>query len=187
MTWAIVPMKRYGEAKSRLAPILSPAQRAAFARETFLSVLACVAAEVDGVLVATDGEDVAADARAHGAEVLLDAEGRVPLRAVVDRAVRHLVAPGRARVAVVLADLPELGRDDVRALLAPSGKVVAPDAAGLGTNALVVPLGTEVRTAFGSGESFRLHREGTTVVRRDGLATDIDTPEDWYRWRASRA
>ncbi len=177
MIWAALPVKSFERAKSRLAPSLSPERRRSLARSMFLHVGRTVAPEVDGVLVATDGDEVAMLAAGLGFDVLRD-EGPGRLAVVVDRAVETLA--GRAVSALVLmSDLPEVSRPDVRAML--GGPCIAPDQAELGTNALHVPIGTS--TSFGHEDSFRRHIERLQfdVVRRPGLAQDIDQPEDLWR------
>lgn len=71
--WAIVPAKSLQRGKSRLRPVLDDRDRTHFARALLEHVLDVLAAcELDGLLVATDGDDVAALAAARGAHVLRD-------------------------------------------------------------------------------------------------------------------
>lgn len=177
MIWAVLPVKSFQRAKSRLAPSLSPDRRRALARAMFLHVGDVVAAHVEGVLVATDGDDVAMLAAGLGFDVVRD-EGPRPLAEVVDRALDSLT--GRASSALVLmSDLPNLSAEDVGAML--GAPAIAPDRAGLGTNALHV--GVAARTSFGHDDSFQRHlgRLTLVVVRRPGLAHDVDHPEDLRR------
>ena len=58
--WAIVPAKSLPHGKSRLRPVLGDEERARFARRLLEHVLDVLGAcALDGVLVATDGDDVA--------------------------------------------------------------------------------------------------------------------------------
>ena len=77
--WALVPVKSFARAKSRLAGVLGPAEREALARSMFEHVLRVLASsgEVGGVTVVTDGDDVATLARSLGAAVMRDAARRV--------------------------------------------------------------------------------------------------------------
>ena len=86
------------------------------------------------------------------------------------------------------ADLPQLTAEDCTALATlPAGAIgIAPDRHGTGTNALSLPLpdASGFQFAFGS-DSFARHRAeaarlGLSLVeiRRPGLATDIDEPDD---------
>ncbi len=84
---------------------------------------------------------------------------------------------------IIHADLPLLASGDVETLLAEagnSGGAIAPDRFGTGTNALALADSSGVMPAFGEG-SFSRHRAlfpDAAIVRRAGLATDIDTPDD---------
>ena len=90
------------------------------------------------VVVVTDGDDVAAVARARGLRCVRDG-GEPPLRVAVDLGLSHARADDAALV--LMSDLPWLTVADVDALLAGADRtavVVGPDAHGLGTNALAL-------------------------------------------------
>jgi 2-phospho-L-lactate guanylyltransferase len=107
---------------------------------------------------------------------------------------------GAARLLIVPADLPLLRPADVAALLGASsvlssreGAVIAPDAAGAGTNALVLAPPDALLPRFGI-DSYRAHvsqaearRVPCATVRRPGLELDLDTPADMARLLASGA
>lgn len=170
ITWAIVPMKSFARAKSRLSGVLGPAEREALARDGFERALDAVEGLVDGVLVLTDGQDVVEASRGH--RVLCDLPG-AGLGALVNRGLEHLDAE---RALVLMADLPDIVAEDVRALLQ-HRHAVAPDRHNLGTNALVLPLPGSA--CFGHDDSFLRHlRRAPVVVRRPGLALDLDLPDD---------
>src|SRR4051812_46514147 len=93
--WAVVPVKGFARGKSRLEGALPRAEREQLARDFCDHVLDAVeaSAALAGVLVLTDCAEVAAVARARGAEVMRDAcEG--PLSALVDAALASLAARG---------------------------------------------------------------------------------------------
>ncbi|GAA0325616.1 2-phospho-L-lactate guanylyltransferase [Sphingomonas oligophenolica] len=95
---------------------------------------------------------------------------------------------------IIHADLPLLARADVEALLdaaVRTGTAIAPDRHDRGTNALACRAGMVVEPRFGP-DSFALHRRSVpegAIIRREGLALDVDTPEDLElveaapRWR----
>lgn len=184
--WALVPARTFRTGKSRLA--LQPG-RAAIARALFDRVAGVLSRSdaIAGVLVATDGPDVAAAARRHGADVLLD-DGPAPLAAIVDRGLAALASRGVSAAVVVMADLPLLAAHHVDALgaaLAGADLVLAPDRDELGTNALAVRLPAPLATRFGHRDSFARHLATagaaglrTAVVRAHGLAFDLDLPAD---------
>lgn len=80
------------------------------------------------------------------------------------------------------ADLPLLTRDDIEAVLDAAGKMgaaIAPDQPGTGTNAIALADGRGFVPRFGPG-SFARHRAelaDAAIVRREGLASDLDQPE----------
>jgi 2-phospho-L-lactate/phosphoenolpyruvate guanylyltransferase len=195
-TWALVPAKGFDRGKSRLAPALSDGARAAFARQLFDHVVATLTAAgvLDGVLVATDAPEVAAAARAHGAEVRMDAGATTtprPLANVIDAGLHDLAARGAEAALVLMADLPRLGVDDVRALVAALDAhdvvaVLADD--GCHTNALGLAPPTRLPTAFGRADSFAAHVAAArasgarlALVDNPHIAFDVDGPADHER------
>jgi len=185
----LVPAKAFSRAKARLHPVLAAPERAALARGMLEHVLVAVAgsAGVRAVTVVTDGDEVAAVARAHGAFALV--ERGTGLSAVVDAGLADLAAPEGDPVLVLMADLPLLVPEDVDALVgALSGDsfVVAPDRHGLGTNALGLGRGARRSASrFGRVDSFDAHLAAArsagldpVVVRTRGLGWDVDVPGD---------
>ena len=73
-----------------------------------------------------------------------------------------------------------------------SGVALAPDHTGTGTNALGLALPTAFRLQFGAGSCARHQLEAArigrpaTLVRRPGLAFDVDEPADLEALRAAR-
>lgn len=169
---AIVPFKTAGRRKTRLAPVLSAAERDHLAQALFDRVIAVL----DAV-------------PAVGLITVLSAAppSRADLRWLPDRG-RGLNAELQAlEIAgprlIIHADLPLVTPDDVGALAAAGrgGGAIAPDRHGTGVNALALDEGVSLAFRFGPG-SFARHREQAAVrlavVDRPGLALDIDTPED---------
>jgi 2-phospho-L-lactate guanylyltransferase len=197
--WALVPAKAFERGKSRLTPALDDQARAAFARALFDHVLATLTASgvVDGVLVATDSPVVAAAARAHGAAVLSDSPGAATLAAVVDAGLGELARRGAATALVLMADLPRLDADDVRALVAAAAThdvaIVRADD-DRHTNALALTPPGCLSTSFGRDDSFDAHLAAAraaglrvAVVDNARIAFDVDGPEDHARLVASTA
>jgi 2-phospho-L-lactate guanylyltransferase len=188
-TWALVPAKSFARAKSRLAQRLGQAQRADLARAMLEHVLATLGAckAIAGVLVVTDGDDVAAVASAHGAAVVRDA-AHPPLGSIVDAALLDLRARGADASLVIMSDLPKLVASDVAELaskMATADVVVAPDLRGEGTNALGLRPPDRFPTAFGTRDSFARHlglAEAAglrlDVHRSPGLGFDVDELAD---------
>jgi 2-phospho-L-lactate guanylyltransferase len=187
--WAVVPVKCFAHGKSRLGDVLTDPAREELARSLCEHVLATLAecAEIEGVLVATDCAQVARFAEASGALVVRDvAVGS--LAQVVDHALGVLALRGAGAAVVLMADLPLLAADDVRALVAALDRtpiVVAPDRGGHGTNALALSPPDRIATCFGSEISFDRHVARAesaaipfSVHHAEGIAFDLDLPAD---------
>jgi 2-phospho-L-lactate guanylyltransferase len=197
--WAIVPAKSLVRGKSRLRSVLADDARAAFARGLLEHVLGVLQrCELDGVLVATDGDDVAELAAARGALVCRD-RGTRSLADVVDGALADVAARGAAAAVVLMADLPRVEPADVTALfgaLDDHDVALVRDHQGRHTNALAARVPIPFATCFGSPESFAEHRAAavarglrTTIVDSERIAFDVDGPADLAaaspRYRAS--
>jgi 2-phospho-L-lactate guanylyltransferase len=188
-TWAVVPVKRFGLAKQRLAGCLAPAERAALAQLMLEHVLDTLAATrgLGGVLVVSADEQARMRARDHGFTVLDE-----PTPGGMDAAVR--CAAGwlcRRRIASMLvlpSDLPAITPLDIQALLrahadAPAA-TIAPSRDGDGTNAMLLTPPHALAPAYGVGSCARhiaAAREGGLRLRRLerwALALDIDLPSD---------
>jgi 2-phospho-L-lactate guanylyltransferase len=180
-----VPVKSLERTKSRLAAILSPAERAALSVAMFEGVLdACVAQKGWETWVVSPGEGVLDVAVRRGARAILD-QGNSLLAAVgqVERA-----AAGRASaLAVVLADLPFITDRSLGAALARGRShplVAVPADSDGGTNMLFRRPPTVIPARFGRS-SFRQHRleayrAGVTLqeVRSPEVGFDLDRPVD---------
>lgn len=188
--WIVVPSKGPFRGKSRLAPVLAPRRRAelvaCLARRTL--GCACAVASPERVVLVSESPDLARTARTMGASALADRGD--DMNAAIALAARLI--PAEADLLVLPADLPLLRPRDLRALLdAPAGCVIAPDERGEGTNALLWRRGAARIFAFGPG-SFAAHRDAASrqgiaaaIVRRPGLAFDLDLPEHLDRLAAA--
>jgi 2-phospho-L-lactate/phosphoenolpyruvate guanylyltransferase len=194
--WAIIPAKSPARGKSRLRPVLADRERVRFARQLFEHVLdVATRCELGGVLVATDGEDVAALAGARGAQVLFDT-GDQPLSRVVDRALAEIASRGAGAGVVLMADLPWIEPGDVHALLGALDEhdvALVRDHLGRHTNALAMAPAGAMLTCFGLDDSFAAHCQAArradlrlAVVDNDRIAFDVDGPEDHLRFMRPR-
>lgn len=184
-TTAVVPVKGFAHAKTRLRVVLGDAEREALARRLAERVVSVVSGCVDEVVVATDCDTVAAWARAKGLGAVRDPAGAA-LSAVVDAALAKVRSDAAL---VVMADLPRLGPEDVEAALAALARVavvLGPDAADRGTNLLGLRPPSALATCFGHDDSFERHARvaasrSVEILRRPGIAIDVDRPEDLGR------
>ena len=174
----LIPVKRFEEAKGRLAPALSPRRRAALARTMAEHVVRSAGSLP--VAIVCDDRAVAAWARDLGALVIWE-PGR-GLNGAVHEGVRHLAEAGTGLVVVAAGDLP-LAEDLVWATRY-AGITIVPDRRHEGTNVLAVPTDVHFEFSYGPG-SFGRHLDQARqlgvpvrVVNAPGLAWDVDLPAD---------
>ncbi len=188
--WLLVPVKPFAESKSRLAPPLDGAARAALSRNLLQRLLRSAqdAAIFAGVLVVSRDPAVRACAAAWGAEPLV--EEVADLNAALEQARRTALERGAESILVLPADLPLVNADALRALVAaaPAGRgiVINPSDTG-GTNALLQRPANALPFAFGV-ESYAHHCTmadalglAVLVRRAPELAFDVDLPDDLRR------
>jgi 2-phospho-L-lactate guanylyltransferase len=196
-TLAILPVKRFELAKTRLSKQLQPPQRRALAEAMVVDVLRALTATpaLAAVVLVTNESSVAAVGEAHGATVLADpSESGQSAAALVG--VRYAIAGGYARALLVPGDCPALDGATVAALLEhaapPPAVTIVSDRHGSGTNALLLTPPDAIEPAFGP-DSFARHaraaaRAGAAwrVASPPGLLLDIDTPDDLAALRAAQ-
>lgn len=194
-TLAILPVKRFELAKTRLGGALRPDARRTLARAMVADVLDALLGSpvLDGVVVVTNEAPVAALAAGAGARVLRDPhESGQSAAALVGIAQAH--DEGYERVLLVPGDCPALDGAAIEALLAaasppPSVTAVA-DRHGEGTNALLLAPPAAIEPGFGPGSLERHRARAAAVgaawrtVELPGLLLDIDTAEDLAALRA---
>ncbi|MBX3529014.1 MAG: 2-phospho-L-lactate guanylyltransferase [Rhizobiaceae bacterium] len=188
---AIVPCKPFRLGKSRLAPVLSPAERAALCESFLAGTLARLGAmsrKLDVLVLTSDpvAEALAAKAGAHTLDdrgLGLNATLRLARAATAGTASRFLVLP----TDLPCADAAALGR----LLDRDAEMVIAPDRAGTGTNVMALGKAAFRDFPFAYGlDSYDRHLAAAAeggwragVVRDPALALDIDTPDDLASWR----
>ncbi len=185
--WLLVPVKPFGEGKSRLAEALSPGARTTLSQAMLAHILHSVQATnlLAGVLVVSRDQQALAQAEQAGAQILL--ENGHDLNDALTQASQQAVAYGAEAILVLPADLPLLTPDDVQQLYtlgaAQPGVVITPSPDG-GTNALLLHPPGVIEFAFGPG-SFERHRQLAHLAKRpvqvfesSTLALDVDWPED---------
>jgi 2-phospho-L-lactate/phosphoenolpyruvate guanylyltransferase len=185
---AILPVKRFGAAKQRLAETIDDERRAELVVAMLRDVLEAIgdARSIERTIVVTSEPRAAAPAREVGAEIVPD-----PEKGGHSEATLAGIARARdfgAECAVLLAgDCPLLDPRELERLLTgiPHSYVaVVPDRHGTGTNALALAPPDAIRPAFGEGSCARhvaaARAAGVpfAVERLDSLALDLDTPAD---------
>jgi 2-phospho-L-lactate guanylyltransferase len=191
-TAAILPVKRFARAKSRLGEGVAAELRARLARAMVADVLQALAgtASIELTIVVTCEPSMAQTAREHGAQLLEDTAEQGQSAAVM-LGVQRALADGFERVLCVPGDCPALDPGELAALLAdgeragPGGSVVVvPDRHGTGTNGLLLTPPDTIVPAFGPGSCAR-HRALAADAGVDcrlahpaSLLLDIDTGAD---------
>lgn len=187
---AVVPVKRFADAKQRLAPGLDDERRQALAAAMLADVLEAIGAARSierTILVSGDplAQEIAAEARAT-VEVVPDPadEGHsVAAEAGIVRA----EADGASCVVLLPADCPLLAPRELDRLLTgvpATYTAIVPDRHGTGTNALVLSPPGAIEPAFGEGSRERHVAAARAagipfeVEEVASLALDLDTPAD---------
>ena len=187
MLVAAVPIKDLVNAKQRLVPTLTGAERAALAAAMLEDVLgALMAARLDHVWVVTHEPAVATLARAHGAEPLSEDANRGHTAAVA-RAQAEATRLGARVFLTIPGDVPCVTVDEIRRLAeaaAAGAPVFAPSRSGLGTNGAALSPPDAMPLTFGE-PSFARHLATARhrgleprVLALPGLGLDVDAPED---------
>jgi 2-phospho-L-lactate guanylyltransferase len=191
--WAAVAAKGEVGGKRRLSDLLNDAERAALSLAMLDDVIDALVQveEIERVLLVTPDPGLAARYAGDRVQVVADEAGDSGLRTdslnpAFQMAQR--LAEGTATDLLLLpADLPLVGSNDVGALMRAAedaGVALAPDRADDGTNAMLLRPPSILRPSFGE-QSFGRHRHvaeqdrlSVTIVRRPGLALDLDRPTD---------
>ena len=185
---AILPVKRFGAAKSRLADSPAAALRPDLAEAMLTDVLTAIAGSrlIERVIVVS-GEPLARTAaEAAGADWLDDPHDRGHSEAAAI-GVAAATEAGAACVALLPGDCPLLDSAELDAALeriAPGVAAVVPDRHGSGTNGLLLAPPDAIGAAFGPGSRERhleLARTAGVAGRVEeipSLALDLDTAGD---------
>ena len=195
--WAVVPVKPFTQAKSRLASILSPVDRALLSRSFLRHVLdaAQSAPSVAQIVVVSRDAEALHLAEERGL-IALSEEWR-GLNQALAQATRRIAEQGAGALLILPTDLPLVEPDDIEALWALAldepAVVIAPARRGGGTNALLVRPPGILSYRFGPG-SFNAHCAQARaagiplfVVRSPHLALDVDSPDDLAAMRTGTA
>jgi 2-phospho-L-lactate/phosphoenolpyruvate guanylyltransferase len=195
--WAIVPVKPFTQAKSRLKSVLTPPERAALSREFLIHTLQVLALvpEIRRVLVISRDTAALTLAREHHARTVTES-GTPDLNTALRRATEAVVGLGAHALLILPTDLPLLSAEAVQGMVVEPGMepavVIAPDRRQTGTNALFVRPPGLIEYAFGH-DSFQLHqawaeRAGARVriFHSPAIELDVDVPEDWTLCQAQR-
>jgi 2-phospho-L-lactate guanylyltransferase len=186
--WAVLPVKSLQAAKQRLAGVLSAGERQELFRAMLEDVLSALAASrrLAGILMVTGDAAARGLGERYGARVLA-AEDRGHT-AASSLGARALAAEGMDGMVQVPADVPLVTPVDIEALLDAHGLAPAvtlnPSRDQRGSNTVACSPPDLLPLRFGDDSFFphlRCARDlgiEPQIVKRPGLALDIDTPDD---------
>ncbi|MDX6682425.1 MAG: 2-phospho-L-lactate/phosphoenolpyruvate guanylyltransferase [Solirubrobacteraceae bacterium] len=198
VTFAILPVKRFGAAKVRLGDELSGGTRRALAEAMVTDVLMALrrTKSVAEALLVTSEPAAEAIGRGYGANVLYDGQEAGQSAATLI-GIAHAIEEGATRVLLVPGDCPAVDPAELEALLdrPTTGRsvVIVPDRHGSGTNALLLTPPNVIEPAFGP-DSRQRHEQAAaaakvpcTVEHVETLALDVDTADDLAALRVALA
>lgn len=185
---AVLPVKRFGAAKQRMAGGITGGQRRDLAEAMVADVLEAIsqARAIERTIVVS-GDPIAQElAAAAGAEVVPDPEDAGHVEAAL-AGIARAEAEGAERVVLLAGDCPLLDPRELDRLLTgvPGNYVgVVPDRHGTGTNALLLSPPYAIVPAFGEGSRDR-HVEAARqagvpfgIEELPSIELDLDTPAD---------
>lgn len=187
--WAIVPVKPLHRGKSRLAGVLSEADRYALNISLLVRTLEVLKASRSIYQVALVSRDPAALAIGDDCDVeVLREEGDPGLNPALQSAARQISSVHPDGLLILPADLPLIQPADIDALAdlaaTPPVVVIAPDRHGSGTNALLLKPADQIEFTFGLG-SFSRHCQAVRslgvdlrIADQPAVGLDLDMPED---------
>ncbi len=192
---AVLPVKRFGAAKQRLAAGITGGQRRDLAEAMVGDVLEAIGrARAVERLIVVSGDPIAQELAAEvGAEVVADPEDGGHVEAA-QAGIARAEAEGAERVVLLAGDCPLLDPRELDRLLTgvPGSYVgIVPDRHGTGTNALLLAPPDAIAQSFGPGSRERHEQSAAAsgarwrVAEPRSLVLDVDTAEDLAVLRAA--
>jgi len=189
-TAAILPVKRFAQAKQRLGASVADPLRLDLARAMVGDVLAALAetASIERTVVVTGEPSVAEEASTQGA-IVIDDTTQSGQSAAVTLGVERALGEGIERVLCIPGDCPTLEPSELETLLGASANdgaeiVIIPDRHRTGTNGLLLTPPDAISPSFGP-DSCERHRTlalaagvPSRIERPQSLLLDIDTGDD---------
>jgi len=183
----LVPVKNLVDAKQRLSSILSSEERFVLAQTMCEDVLQALAHWQSRPAVAVVTSDSFARELAARFNFEVIADDNSGETNAIEMATAVCLERGATSTLVVPADIPLIESSELQKIVdsaPPRGAVLAPDAAGRGTNAAWRAPGNLFPLRFGN-DSFLPHLAAAkatglpwVVLKLPGIARDVDRPED---------
>jgi 2-phospho-L-lactate guanylyltransferase len=186
--YAALPVKEFTNAKQRLSPLLTEAQRSSLAAIMLQDVLAALAdAALAGILVNTLDPLATELAHRYGARVITD-DARSGHTGAVAAMARTLTREGAPGMLALPGDIPRVTATEINTLIAAHRPApsftIAPAHDELGSNGVlclppeVMPLRFGDNSYFPHLDTARRRAIEPTIVPLPGFALDIDHPDD---------
>ena len=181
--YAIIPVSKFKNAKTRLSPFLSEEEREKLLKVMLHDVTDTLKKHVDKIFIISRDEDVLSYAKSLNLDTILEDENS-NLNKALTQAMKY--CKGKARkIIIVPSDIPLIGKTNIQMIIDASKKldfIIVPSKGG-GTNMIIMkPLA--IRTRF-EGFSYKEHvqaaeRKKLNPQVHDSLfmALDVNTAED---------
>ncbi len=181
--YAIIPVTKFKNAKTRLSPFLSEEEREKLLKVMLHDVTDALKKHVDKVIVISRDEDVLSYAESLNLETLLEDENS-NLNKALTQAMKYCKGKVR-KVLIVPSDIPLIGKTNIKILIDASKNldfIIVPSKGG-GTNMIIMkPMA--IRTKY-EGFSYQKHlkeaeRKKLNPQVHDSffMALDVNTAED---------
>ena len=182
-TYAIIPVSRFSQAKTRLSPTLTPLERENLLKSMLKDVITTIKDSVDEVVVISSDKDVLDFVNTLNV-VCLTEEGKTDLNGALMQAV-NWCSEHAYQVLIIPSDVPLIRKSQAQEMveLADKWPVIIAPAKGGGTNALLIPT-KGVQTKFGDCSFFQHLKEAEKsglhryIYDSFYLSLDVNTAED---------
>ena len=181
--YAIIPVSKFKNAKTRLSPFLSEAEREKLLKVMLQDVTDTLKKHVDKIFIISRDEDVLSYAESLNLNTILEDENS-NLNKALTQAMKY--CKGKARkIIIVPSDIPLIGKTNIQMLIEASKSldfIIVPSKGG-GTN-MIITKPMAIRTKF-EGLSYKKHLKAAEQNKlnpqvHDSLfmALDVNTAED---------
>ena len=185
-TAILIPVKELSEGKSRLSSILSVEQRQLLVMGILKRVIMASNASIASKVIVIGGGDKIKKQTEDMSAIWVNSQG-CDLNSDFLKALTKLEQDGFS-VAYLPADLPEISKEDINAILNFSGEegifTFVPSSSDGGTNAMLIPKGLGFKPLLGK-DSFNKHIDWVkksnyqyNIFKPKTLLRDLDTEDD---------
>jgi len=189
--WAILPVKPLSQSKTRLAHIISPAERAALTQHLIEQTIETLqkSPAINQILVVSRDDLVLDIAQRYHAHTFTES-APYELKTAVTQATKYATLHAVDYILIIPADLPFLQAHEIQNILdkvsSSESCIICPDEKQNGTNALIIPPSINFRFQYGPN-SYQKHlveakRLNLTIqtITTPGISFDLDTEADWH-------